>query len=353
MIYVSVPAPILDGNVIEADSAKLSDPTGAFGIRNADTLQVAVPDGTDLVFVNGDTYEYSFVGDDTITYEAWFELVVDGETFWSKQIVLPGGGTPPADTTTIKFLAIDKGEVVIFANDELPVLTNPTNTFGVKRDDTGAVVVPAGMEMMAEGVDGLYIKPFYSPEENLVYRFYVHALGFYIPSITVAPTKNLNSVMLAIGRYTNSYLIGQRFGHENMHKWLSLPMGDYDEPIDYARRAYDFIEAAEQMVDDLTYGPFYKGPYDLEYETVPSLIVQCATALAGVAMYEARGVDDVNPETNEPFHRLRYARQSVLSTLKRIAMGKIALDTPAAQNPIQHPQAGAVAIETWEDRLDG
>lgn len=332
MTLISIPAPVLDGTPIEVDSAKLSDPTGTFGVRRTDTLDVIVPDGTDLEFIDGDTYQYEFEGETDVSYEAWFEYVLDGEVYRSSLTIT---AVEVVGTKTLTFVAIKNGELVEF--DELPVLSSPSNQYGVKRLGDNEIMLAAGSQLLQVGDSLLYARTFDETTENAKYKFYVVTniddVEYIVPSTNVVA----DSAMLAIGRYTDSTRISARFGVDNMHLWLSTPLADVDDPVDYARRAWEFISDAERRVDEAIYGPFVSGAFTGD---IPAAITQAATELAGVLMYEARGIDDVNTETNEPMHRLRYVKRDVQERLRRINMGLIKISGDASVVPHQIPLAG-------------
>ena len=72
----------VEGVLTDATSAKLSDPTGAYGVRRNDTGAVVVADGTAMSHVATGQYSYSFaepaVG---LSYQAWVEFVYAGNTY--------------------------------------------------------------------------------------------------------------------------------------------------------------------------------------------------------------------------------------------------------------------------------
>lgn len=73
-----------DGVFINVTSAKLSDPTGAFGVKRNDTDVVIVADGTDMVEESTGVYTYSFdepVGETGLTYTYWVEWIYEGRTY--------------------------------------------------------------------------------------------------------------------------------------------------------------------------------------------------------------------------------------------------------------------------------
>jgi hypothetical protein len=62
-------------------SAKLSDPTGTYGIKRNDTGAVVVADGTAMTNTATGIYEYSFSDTAGIAYTAYVEFVYDGATY--------------------------------------------------------------------------------------------------------------------------------------------------------------------------------------------------------------------------------------------------------------------------------
>ena len=62
-------------------SAKLSDPTGTFGVKRNDTDAIVVADGTDMENVSTGLYEYSFDDVIGVSYTAYIEIVYLSSTF--------------------------------------------------------------------------------------------------------------------------------------------------------------------------------------------------------------------------------------------------------------------------------
>ncbi len=349
MALITIPLLDVDGIPTEAESALLSDPTGTFGIRRVDNDEVVVADGAVLSLV-GETYQYDFDdAEDGVEYEAWFELAYDGDIYRTQHFFGEGGLT-----RTVSFSAMKAGELIDFTGSE-PDLASPAGNFGAKSLDDNTTLLASGAAMSPLDGSRIYIRnvPVSSEDERL--KFYVHSIvddvEYYIPSTTAA----VNSVILAIGRYTDSYLIGQRFGVDNVHLWLSSPQDDKEEPTDYIRRAYDFIYRAESMLDDGIKGPFVSGPYEItdDYPAIPDLIQRLATDLAGVLMYEARGVDDVDPITNQAQHRLRYVKRDTMDTIRRIQMGLQLVSGSGSASPTQVPIVGADKVyRPWLRSLD-
>lgn len=231
----------------------------------------------------------------------------------------------PTDVKTLRVVVIESGALVEL--DAPPTLTNPSNSYGVIRLDSGETVLGAGAQYSDLG-GGLYQRSFAEPEADLLYRYYVrieHGDAVYFLPRT---TAYITSSALVIGRYTDSTRIEQQFGIENVHKWLGVD--DSDAAIDYGLRLYAFIAAAENEIDDKLRSSGIDIP-----EVIPETIQRIATLLAGVRSYEARGVVDMNPETGAPEHRLAYQRKEAERLLAQLQLGAIRL---AGDELTRHPK---------------
>jgi hypothetical protein len=65
----------------DVTTAKLSDPTGAYGVKETVSGTVTVADGTDMTKSATGTYEYSFTDTEDIAYTAYVEFVYEGNTY--------------------------------------------------------------------------------------------------------------------------------------------------------------------------------------------------------------------------------------------------------------------------------
>lgn len=342
-ITVSIAAPVIDDVPTPATSAKLRSEDGTYGVRRADTEEVVVAAGTNLTLFGGDTYQYSFEGDDELAYEVAFELVIDGETYRYDQTLGAGEGSTPNVLKVLRFCVIDSTGMVELESP--PLLQSPGGDFGLQRVDTGQTIIEAGTAFGSLS-ETIYGRSF-EYDESARYRYYVYCehagVPYYIPSIT----GRTFGQMLAVGRYTNSYRIGQRFGYESMHMWLNGPMDDLDDPVDYARRAYQFIEEAENWLDSQLIGSRVSGAWEATEEyRVPDLIVKLATEYAGCLMYEARGVEATD-EQNNTQHKLRYIKREIDDTIRKIKLGLLELQGSAAQSPITYPEVADIAVQEF------
>lgn len=72
----------IGGVLTNATTAKLSDPTGTYGIKRNDTDAVVVADGTAMTNPSTGLYEYSFTYVLNVAYTAYIEFVYDGDTIY-------------------------------------------------------------------------------------------------------------------------------------------------------------------------------------------------------------------------------------------------------------------------------
>jgi len=114
------------------------------------------------------------------------------------------------------------------------------------------------------------------------------------------------------------------FGAVNVAKWADL-----DNDIDatkIAARVARGITVASAQVDDRLRG----GPYALPITGSPTTLVNLAAMLAGVWLYESRGVQDYSPDGGYPVHRLRWFSEQADKTIKELRAGTLRLDAPLA-----------------------
>lgn len=71
----------VDGVLTDVTTAKLSDPTGTYGVKRNDTDEVVVADGTDMTKSATGTYEYSFTDVQDVSYTAYVEFIYGGATY--------------------------------------------------------------------------------------------------------------------------------------------------------------------------------------------------------------------------------------------------------------------------------
>lgn len=71
----------VNGVLTDVTTAKLSDPTGTYGVKRNDTNAVVVADGTDMASTATGIYSYSFTYVEGVAYTAYVEIVYEGATY--------------------------------------------------------------------------------------------------------------------------------------------------------------------------------------------------------------------------------------------------------------------------------
>ncbi len=90
----------IDGVLTDVTSVKLSDPTGAFGVKRNDTDAVVVADGTAMTKVSTGVYRHTFTEPALgLVYTYWVEWEYDGETHRDEHTI--AGATAEAGLCTL------------------------------------------------------------------------------------------------------------------------------------------------------------------------------------------------------------------------------------------------------------
>ena len=124
--------------------------------------------------------------------------------------------------------------------------------------------------------------------------------------------------------YCSDSDIDNRFGATNVTSWADLDNdGNATTISDRKDRAR---VVSKDVIDSVLRCTHYNLPAANAAGTTPVLIVELEACLAGVWLYENRGVFDFNPKTNVPYHRLTFARREARQQLEAIRMGRLKLD---------------------------
>lgn len=206
------------------------------------------------------------------------------------------------------------------------VLSDPTGTFGVKRNDTNAVVVADGAAM-TNSTTGVYTYTFTEPAAGLTYTYYVewvyagltHRAEFGV----TGATTDLSS---ATGSYCDGTDIEDRFGVENVARWSQL---DNDVTTADLARVQAAITWAEATIDDF----LREGPYTIPLSPVVQTVRTWAATLAGHWLYSSRGLRDETPDGSfiqQHFDRVMTEMARVRSGVVRIDVGRAGSYQPSA-----------------------
>jgi phage gp36-like protein len=130
------------------------------------------------------------------------------------------------------------------------------------------------------------------------------------------------------------------FGVSNVKTWSDIENKNSPQLID-ARIASAIVES-EDYINNFLRG----GSYAIPFVTIPTTIKNVCAKLAGLWLYENRGVIETNPETGQAMHRYMYMKKSVKAILIGIKTGAIILDLTILA--ARHPQA----VDTDADTTD-
>lgn len=139
------------------------------------------------------------------------------------------------------------------------------------------------------------------------------------------------------------------FGKRNVDKWADLN-NDKDTTAILAVRARAREDATNEIYDLLR-----GGPYAIPFTSVPSAARRQCSKLAGVLLYEGRGVMDTTDEDGK--HRLRMHKKEVYTWCRRIRGGQIRLDLadacPTYPQVLESSEDSINTIEELMARFDG
>lgn len=127
-----------------------------------------------------------------------------------------------------------------------------------------------------------------------------------------------------MANYCTKTNIQQIFGTANVEAWATMASADTTE-IKNARIDYACAVATETMNDVARVTP-YAVPLQNASGNVPASVVYRTAQLAGVVLYEARGVDDVDPRSGQPRHRLQFIREDVQRWMEQFRTGQLKID---------------------------
>ncbi len=126
--------------------------------------------------------------------------------------------------------------------------------------------------------------------------------------------------------YCTEAQIKNVFGTTNVDNWSDL---DNDQGTStMADRVTQAIAVASERIDDAARTMEYRIPLvqTADGTTTPITIVDLAATLAGIWLYEARGVMDFDQRSGAPYHRLAFKRSEARRMIQELRTGLIQLD---------------------------
>lgn len=114
------------------------------------------------------------------------------------------------------------------------------------------------------------------------------------------------------------------FGAVNTTSWSD--MDNDNDATKIANRKDRARVVAKARIDDVLRDTHYTVPVANQAGTTPVGIVELEARLAGIWLYENRGVIDFHPQSGSPYHRLSFVRRETKAALEEIRTGRRKLD---------------------------
>lgn len=200
----------VEGVFTNVTSAKLSDPTGTFGVKRNDTSAVIVADGTDMTNSATGIYEYSFTDVQDVAYTAYVEIVYAGATYYF-EVDMPARTSVDGMTVSYDYLLERVGHFL----------------FGLRTGFTSDQTDDIEM-CITDGLRRVYT---------------AHNWSFFNPLVSVTTVAGTSAYNLPTGYYS----IDSEFSY-------GLGLSDYYPPI---RERHDSEIRRRQQDDDETGRPLY------------------------------------------------------------------------------------------------
>lgn len=124
--------------------------------------------------------------------------------------------------------------------------------------------------------------------------------------------------------YSTDDQIEDIFGATNATAWAD--MDNDGDATKIANRKDRARVVAKARIDDVLRDTAYGVPIQSAAGTVPVTIVDLEARLAGVWLYENRGVVDFDIRSGQPYHRLSFVRRDTQRVLEEIRTGKRKLE---------------------------
>ncbi len=118
--------------------------------------------------------------------------------------------------------------------------------------------------------------------------------------------------------------IEDKFGKKNVEIWADLDNNQVQ--ADITARITTAIAFADETVDNALRRGRYALPITDALSAVPKVIVDVTASIAGVWLYENRGVQDFDPDTGKAQHRLHWQKVDARRVLSWLRMGQIELN---------------------------
>lgn len=144
--------------------------------------------------------------------------------------------------------------------------------------------------------------------------------------------------------------IDSQYGTSNVSTWADLE--NKQSPQLIAARVATAISESEDYINNY----LRNGPYTIPFTVIPIAIKNICAALAGLWLYESRGVVETNPLTGYIIHRYNLKEKRTKSNLWNIKSGglKLDLDSEISSAPeiVVTETDDPSNARSWEDGIE-
>jgi hypothetical protein len=215
----------VDGVLTNVTTAKLSDPTGTYGVKRNDTSAVIVADGTAMTNSSTGVYDYSFTDVVGVAYTAYVEIVYGGATYHFEEDIA-------ARTSLDVSLSADPNDYDLVRTEIARFIGTPESTWD---DNTSADVDSA----IRKGI------------EAVVHNVMSHQWSWLRPTYRFLTSDGQRRYTLPIDFEQfigDIYFDGQEYGYSSI---TQLPSGRLDQMFgEYANTGVPTNYALETVAHD-------------------------------------------------------------------------------------------------------
>lgn len=212
---------------------------------------------------------------------------------------------PTPGTSTRKFNIANRIGGVLVDLDSIPVFRDPTLSYGIKENSSGAVVLVAGTPFVRQDV-GLYTYEVTGLAAGLSYTAYIETV--YLGQTGRDPIIWTAGTLQATGLYANEDDLDDLRGSDNITAWSDL---NDDNARNHSRiqRAFDSTDAGIQKCLERVYD------FPLTLSTVDAQILNTwSSVLTSYMLYTSRGVSS-NTTTGRQINPYKTEMQEILDDM--------------------------------------
>lgn len=192
---------------------------------------------------------------------------------------------------SIIFTLTDDADAPIDA-DTTPRLRDEEQTFGIKREDNGAVIVAAGTLMIRDGV-GTYHYTLADPIEGVRYLYSIE-LTASGETTWISGVKSATTAGSAAGLYADLEDVADLMGLDNLQ--IASDLENDDTAVDAARVQRGFNSTDPMIHAEIRGGGIFAVPLASMSTDTAAIMKDVSARLMAWWLYNNRGIADVDPQ---------------------------------------------------------